>query len=126
VGINHREHRGGFGYTQFKIRSLLALKQTSPSESTMPSFHEALAKPLKISPSVLSVSSVVNPAPYSHMPEASERFEDAGDLLGAFGAFAAEAGRESFRAGGGVGGEELADEGDLIGESVGPGQSLWF
>ena len=59
------------------------------------------------------------------MPEAAERFEDAGDLVGAFGAFAAEAGGEVFGAGGGVGGEELAQEGDLIGEAVGPGQSLW-
>ena len=91
----------------------------------MPSFHEALAKPLKIFSSVLSVSSVVN-LPRSHMPEASERFEDAGDLVGAFGAFAAEAGGEVFGAGGGVGGEELAKESDLIGEAVGPGQSLWF
>ena len=60
------------------------------------------------------------------MPEAAERFEDAGDLLSAFGAFAAEAGREVFGAGGGVGGEKLAQEGDLIGEAVGSGQSLWF
>jgi len=73
---------------------------------------------------VLSVSSAVNPPPFSHMPEASERFEDAGDLLGAFGAFAAEAGGESFGAGGGVGSEELAKEGDLIRETVGPSQSL--
>ena len=58
------------------------------------------------------------------MPETTERFEDSADLVGAFRAFAAEAGGEVFGAGGGVGGEELAKEGDLIGEAVGPGQSL--
>ena len=54
------------------------------------------------------------------MAEAAERFEDAGDLVGAFRAFAAEVGGEGFGAGGGVGGEELADEGDLFGEAGGP------
>jgi hypothetical protein len=33
------------------------------------------------------------------MPEATERFEDAGDLLGAFEAFAADAGGEDFGCG---------------------------
>jgi hypothetical protein len=37
------------------------------------------------------------------MPEAAERFEHADDLLGAFGAFAAEAGGELGGAGGGLG-----------------------
>lgn len=60
------------------------------------------------------------------MPEATERFKDAFDLLGAFGAFASELGREGFGGGGGVGGEELADQRDLLGEADGPNWSFQF
>lgn len=58
------------------------------------------------------------------MPEATEGFEDAFDLLGALGRFAAEAGGEGFGGGGGIGGEELADQRDLLGEAGGPGGSF--
>ena len=53
--------------------------------------------------------------------ELSQGFENALDLLGAFLVFAAETSGKLLRGGGGVGGEELADQGDLIGEAVGPG-----
>jgi hypothetical protein len=56
--------------------------------------------------------------------QASKRFQDAFDLLGAFGAFSAKAGGELLGRGGGVGGEELAEEGDLVGETVGPRRSF--
>lgn len=54
------------------------------------------------------------------MSQAPEGFKDAFDLFGALGGFSAEMGREGFGGGGGVGGEKLADQGDLLGESVGP------
>ncbi len=43
----------------------------------------------------------------SYLPKISQSFEDAFDLAGALGAFAAELGGEGFGAGGGVGGEKL-------------------
>jgi hypothetical protein len=62
--------------------------------------------------------------PLSHVAQASKRFQYAFDLLEAFGSFATEVGREGFSGCGGVGGEELADERDLLGEAVGPRRSF--
>jgi hypothetical protein len=60
------------------------------------------------------------------LPEPAQRLDDALDLLGAFGVLAAKAGGELFGGRGGVGGEELTDEGDLGGEPFRPGQSFQF
>jgi hypothetical protein len=49
------------------------------------------------------------------MPKASERFEDAADLVGAFRAFAAEAGGELGGAGGGLGAWQNGLQRRLIG-----------
>jgi hypothetical protein len=58
---------------------------------------------------------------HSHLPQAPQRFQNPLDLLGASFVLAVEAGGEGFGGGGGIGGEELADECDLIGEAVRPG-----
>jgi hypothetical protein len=56
------------------------------------------------------------------LPQPLERLQNPLDLLGAFLVLTAEVGGEGFGGGDGVGGEELADEGDLIREAVGPGK----
>jgi len=57
-----------------------------------------------VSSSVSPVLSVVNSAGFvSYLPKIPQSFEDAFDLAGALGAFAAELGGEGFGAGGGVG-----------------------
>ena len=60
----------------------------------------------------------------SYLPKISQSFEDAFDLAGALGAFAAELGGEGFGGGGGVGGEKLPDQRDLLGKSGGPNGSF--
>ena len=60
----------------------------------------------------------------SYLPEVAQSFEDALDLAGALGAFAAELGGEAFGGGGWVGGEKLPDQRDLLGESGGPNWSF--
>ena len=60
------------------------------------------------------------------LPQPLERLQNPLDLLGAFLVFPAEVGGEGF--GGGrhdilvVVADELAEEGDLLGEAVGPGE----
>jgi hypothetical protein len=56
------------------------------------------------------------------LAEAFEGFEDAFDLFAALGVLAAEAGGEGFGSGGGLVGEQAADEGDLVGEFGGPSE----
>lgn len=60
----------------------------------------------------------------SHLPQPFERLQNPLDLLGAFLVLAAEVGGEGFGIRSGdtlvVIGDELADEGDLVGEAVGP------
>ena len=59
--------------------------------------------------------------PYiSHLPQPPQRFDDSLDLVGAFLVFAAEVVGEFRRGGGGGLGEEVADEGDLLGEPFRP------
>ena len=60
----------------------------------------------------------------SYPPEVAQGFEDAFDLGGALGAFAAELGGEGFGGGGGVGSEKLPEQCDLLGESGGPNWEL--
>ena len=58
----------------------------------------------------------------SQLPQPLERFPNPLDLLGAFLVFPAEVGGEGFGGGVGIGADELAEEGDLLGEAVGPGE----
>ena len=62
----------------------------------------------------------------SHLPQPPERFQNPLDLVGAFLVLAAEVGGEGFGIWSGdtfvVTGDEFADEGDLLGEAVGPGE----
>ena len=60
----------------------------------------------------------------SYLPKVAQGFEDAFDLAGALGAFAAELGRECFGGGGGVGGNKLPDKSDLFGQAGGPNWSF--
>jgi hypothetical protein len=61
------------------------------------------------------------------LPQPLERFQNPLDLLAAFFVFAAEEGGERFgiiRSGDIplAGGDELAEDGDLLGEAIGPGE----
>jgi hypothetical protein len=60
----------------------------------------------------------------SRFPQSPQRLDNPVDLFRAFGVFAAEVGRELFRACAGVGGEEVADEANLLGEFGGPIEGL--
>ena len=76
------------------------------------------AKALPCSPVPFSRTS---PPPIGDVPQRLEGGEDGGDLIGALLVLAAEAGGEGF----GVladGGQELAEDGDLVGQAVGPGR----
>ena len=65
---------------------------------------------------------------YSQLPQPLERLQNPFNLLGAFFVLAAEEGGEDIgviRSGDTLvaGSDELAEEGDLVGETVGPGRS---
>lgn len=53
----------------------------------------------------------------SYLSQTTQGLDDPLDLPGAFGVLAAEVCGELFGGGGGVGEEELADEGDLVREA---------
>ena len=58
----------------------------------------------------------------SQLPEPLECLQNPLDLLGAFVVLPAEQGGELFGGGGGIGADELAEDGDLIRQAVGPGK----
>ena len=56
------------------------------------------------------------------LPQPFERLQNPLDLLGAFLVLAAEVGGEGFGGGVGIGADELAEDGDLLRQAVGPGE----